>query len=580
MIQKLTILLISLSFGLVGMSQYKKEYIKFDSIEFTMPLDIPLILAGNFGELRANHFHTGLDFKTQRVTGKKIRAIEQGYVSRIKISHWGYGKVIYIDHPNGLTSVYAHCSRFPEKIDSIIRKAQFDQKNDQIEIFPKKGEISLIQGEHIAYSGNTGSSSAPHLHFEIRETKTEHALNPLLFKAFKDKIKDHKKPNLMGFKVYALSKEGYRIPNKSKYFTIKNKKGKIVVNNNKPIIIPANYSSSTGGIGIAIHSDDLLDAAGNHCGIYKTQLYVNGKLRHEQEISHVDFATNRYINTHMDYERYKAKRVSLHKQFCSDINLLPIYPTNNGLIKMKPGDSVTVKMLINDVHGNKTVQSVRFSMAEGNVSKDFYTKKYHDPKMVLFQETKTCSVQLGKNTIYEPLKLQLKQISDTNNKHSDIFTFGSAETPVHQYFVMSITPKSTADTNHLVLLRKNEKNHWISAGGTYDKGVFRAKLRHFGSFKLSTDSTPPTITEVNFKNNSTLSSKVTSLKFKLSDNLSGLDSYHLYIDGKWQLLTRYRRKRIYAFEGVKNLSKGVHDIKLIATDAIGNVQTKTWKITK
>lgn len=578
--RKIFTLLFSLSFAFALFSQHKKNHINFDSLDLAMPLDIPLVLAGNFGELRKNHFHTGLDFKTQRVEGKKIFAIEKGYVSRIKVSHWGYGKVIYINHPNGLTSVYAHCSKFPEKIDSIIRREQTIQQNDQIEYFPKKNEIEVSRKELIAYSGNSGSSSAPHLHFEIRETKTEHALNPLLFKCFQKQITDHKKPNFMGFKVYSVSKEGYRIPNKSKYFTIKTSKGKPLINNGKPVVVPANFCSKSGGIGIAFHTDDLLDAAGNHCGIFHTSLFVNDTLRHTQEISHVDFSTNRYINTHMDYERYNAKRVSLHKQFCTNENALPIYPINNGIIHAKPGQTYQIKGNVKDVHGNWVQHEFPLIIGEGKISNDFYTTSFYFPGDVYYDNLGEVSVQLGKNTIYEPEKLKLSIIKDSLNTNSNEYYFGNAATPVHQYFDLKIQPKPTADTNHLVLLLKNEKNHWVNAGGNYKNGLYHARLRSFGGFKLATDSIPPYVQALNFKDKGIISDKTTSLKFKLGDNLSGLNRYLLYINGKWHLLTRYRKKGYYALDDISTLKIGKNKIELKVSDAVGNSKTYQFEITK
>ena len=151
------------------------------STNYHSPLGIPSILASNFGELRPNHFHMGIDFKTNGKIGYNLYSIEKGFVSRIKVSPYGYGKVIYIDHPNGVTSVYAHCSEFKDQIDSIVRVTQIREENYAVEIFPKKNEIRVARGQVIGISGNTGGSTAPHLHFEIRDTKTEHALNPLVY---------------------------------------------------------------------------------------------------------------------------------------------------------------------------------------------------------------------------------------------------------------------------------------------------------------------------------------------------------------------------------------------------------------
>ena len=178
-------------------------YAQQKQTNFRSPIGIPIILSGNFGELRTNHFHTGLDIKTNGTINYRIYAVEKGFVSRIKISHWGYGKAIYVDHPNGLTSVYAHLDHFPKKIEQFIRKEQYAKKSEEVDFTIKKSMIQVEKGEVIAYSGNTGGSSGPHLHFEIRETKTELPLNPQLYGI---DVKDHTPPILRNIKIYSLRK--------------------------------------------------------------------------------------------------------------------------------------------------------------------------------------------------------------------------------------------------------------------------------------------------------------------------------------------------------------------------------------
>ena len=157
----------------VSMAQnsYPQDY-------FQSPLEIPLILSGTFAELRSNHFHSGLDIKTQQQSGLKVMAAASGFVSRIKVSHFGYGKALYITHPNGYTTVYAHLQNFNPEIDAYIKHRQYKNESYEIELFPKAGELLVNNGDIVAYSGNTGGSGGPHLHFEIRN-KQEHPMNPM-----------------------------------------------------------------------------------------------------------------------------------------------------------------------------------------------------------------------------------------------------------------------------------------------------------------------------------------------------------------------------------------------------------------
>ena len=271
---------------------------KLNNTNYHPPLEIPLILSANFGEIRPNHFHMGLDFKTNGVEGQKLLSIEDGYVSRIKISPYGYGKVIYINHPNGITSVYAHCSGFVPKIDSLIKKIQIKQENFEIEIFLTEKDIPLKRGEHFAFSGNTGSSTAPHLHFELRDTKTETALNPLKF-GFN--IVDNIPPIISGMKIYSLTNNGYRIKGKTKSIPVKKGAYGYYIGGNLATLT-SDYCTENGGIGFAFESTDHYNQAANPLGIYGSYLVVNNDTVFMQKIDSVSFNYTKYINSHIDYE--------------------------------------------------------------------------------------------------------------------------------------------------------------------------------------------------------------------------------------------------------------------------------------
>jgi len=237
------------------------------TLSYRSPLGIPLELAANFGEIRPDHFHMGVDFKTNGKEGLTLYAIERGFVSRVKISPDGYGKSIYIDHPDGRTSVYAHCSVLKGRIDSLVKAIQAEQQNFEVDIYFRPTDIPILKGQVIALSGNTGHSFAPHLHFEIRDTKTEDALNPLLF-GFD--VPDHKKPEIHGMRIYALSDEGYLIPGKSLKVGLQFN-GKNYVSNPETIEIPSNFFEY-GPIGLAFETSAHLDRGMNTCGIYEARL--------------------------------------------------------------------------------------------------------------------------------------------------------------------------------------------------------------------------------------------------------------------------------------------------------------------
>ena len=193
---KFSFFLLLLSTSLFAQTDYPKDY-------FRSPLDIPLKLSGNFGELRPNHFHAGFDMKTLQREGLNVYAVADGYVSRIKISTFGNGKTIYIDHPNGFTSVYGHLQKATDSIESFMKKTHYKEQSFEIEMYFKPNQMPVKKGQIIALSGNSGASEGPHLHFEFRDTKTEKIINPMFF-GFDALLKDSKKPIVSNLYVYPL----------------------------------------------------------------------------------------------------------------------------------------------------------------------------------------------------------------------------------------------------------------------------------------------------------------------------------------------------------------------------------------
>ena len=308
------------------------------------PLHIPLILSGNFAELRSNHFHTGLDIKTKGSEGYRIYAVDSGFVSRINISHWGYGKAIYVTHPNGYTSVYAHLSRFPDKIEKYLRKKQFENETETITVYPDSSDLLVSKEEIIAYSGNSGSSGGPHLHFEIRETETENAVNPLLF-GFD--VKDDIRPTVSNIKIYPLENGFINGKDIAKVYPTVGTSGEYRLKDN-PII------EVDGEIGLGVHTIDKLNGAGNKCGIYTIELFVDGSRVFRQTMEKIDFFTNRYINAHKDYNEYHLKKRSFHKSFVSENNKLELYDglINKGKLSFEDDTIHQLKYVIKDTYGN------------------------------------------------------------------------------------------------------------------------------------------------------------------------------------------------------------------------------------
>lgn len=531
------------------------------------PLGIPLILSSNFGELRPNHFHMGVDFKTNNRIGYNLYSIEEGFVSRIKVSPYGYGKVVYIDHPNGITSVYAHCSEFKGKVDSIVRVTQEREQNYAVEIFPCKGEISLKKGDVFALSGNTGSSTAPHVHFEIRDTKTEAALNPLVF-GFD--IADTKAPEIRGVKVYSLTKDGYRYPNKSTIRTASKGKSGYYISGNK-ITIPANYCTKSGGIGIAVDVIDRLNGAPNQCGLYGSILIVNGDTLFGQRTNRVPFESTRYVNCHKDYEEYSKNRKKYHKCFKTTQNSLPIYEFDggkNGVIKCQPGNILKINYVGYDPKGNRSTLNFDIVVSAGEINPEDgigVDLSYLQPGHSLQLENEQRQVQFGTETVYEPLKLN-EAVLDTK--------IGKASEPVHKAYKIKVKSSEEPDGKHYIeiITAKGRRKTMVA---DYADGWYSVDSKYFGQYTLKKDLTAPTISTKNFKSTTTYTSSK-KLTWRIGDVHTGIADYDLFIDGKWYLI-EYESKGSYVIFNRPNDVTGKKEVKLVVKDNVGN--EKEWKKT-
>ena len=272
------------------------QYVTVDS-KYHSPLGIPLQLSAIFGDIRPNHFHMGLDFKTNQKEGIPVHSISDGFISRIKISPVGYGKVLYIDHPNGITSVYAHCAAFSKEITSFLEPFQVEAFSNNIDIKLKKDEFPVMKGQLIALSGNSGSSTGPHLHFEIRDTKTEHGLNPLLY-GFS--IADNSAPAIQAIKLYAVDEKGYQIPGRSLIFNVRKAAGGYSIPENK-ITIPKDFVPNYGQLAFAVSGSDQIGSAGTF-GLFENICLVNKDTLFHSIYNRISFDDSRYVNSHQDLE--------------------------------------------------------------------------------------------------------------------------------------------------------------------------------------------------------------------------------------------------------------------------------------
>lgn len=536
-------------------AEYPQDY-------FRDPLDIPLVLSGNFAELRSNHFHSGLDIKTQNREGLNVYSAAQGYISRIKVSFFGYGKALYITHPNGYTTVYGHLKKFSPRIEAYIKKGQYLKESYEFEVFPNPDEFPIAKDEVIAFSGNTGGSSAPHLHFEVRDNQ-ERPINPMLFGI---DIKDTKAPFVN--KIYAYPKDD------NSYVNHSNTKVELRLIPDKKGGYTSEHVEAFGSIGFGISSNDKQDLAPNNNGLYNIQTFINGSKNLEVDFKRFSFDESNRINRFIDYELYKTKKTSIQKLFVEKGNDLSLLKDaeNDGYIHVEDNRSSIYKIKIQDYKGNETWVTIPIVGKKRENIQNIEEKK---PDYLVYANQATnlqkdkVSVYIPANTLYDDEYLEFDVKSDTLKLHKDIIPL---QKNYSIYYDISNYKIEDKDKLFIAQLRGYyQKPNYINTTRKGDSLIGRPNT--LGTYTLETDNSKPKITPVNFSNGKWIS-KETQLNVKISDDLSGISGYRATINGKWILMEYEYKTDVLTYDfNDKIISETENNFKLIVTDNVGNSST-------
>jgi len=553
---KKILLLFLLSSSIYAQSKYPQDY-------FRNPLDITLVLSGTFGELRSSHFHSGLDIKTQQKQGLKVYAATEGYVSRIKISHYGYGKAIYITHPNGYTTVYGHLQKFSERIEKYIKECQYDKESFEVEVFPSSQELIIEPNEVIAYSGNTGGSGGPHLHFEIRDNQ-ERPINPMLFGI---DIKDSKAPFVSAIYAYpkdenaVINGENERIPLR----LIPQKNGDYEVEK----------ISAYGNIGFGVTTYDKQDLAPNNNGVSNIQTFFNGNKSLEIDFKRFSFNESKHIKRLIDYKHFKSKRSRIQKLFIQKNNPLSLYKDayDYGYIMVEDSTSSVYKIRISDYKQNETWITIpvkgKYETKEREVIDNLLTKSlvYSDKATTL--ESENIKVNFYKNTLYDDNFIDFKVNCDTLYLHED-------KIPLQKNFYINydLSNYKSEHLDKIFIARLYGYYKKPSYVNTKRKGnILSAGSKIFGTYTLAMDTIAPTIKPINFQNKKWLS-KYRYLKLKIEDQLSGISKYRATVNGKWILMEYDYKTKTITHDFNDNIVKDTkNELKIIVTDNVGNSST-------
>ena len=477
-------------------------------------------LTGNYGEVRPNHFHAGIDFKTHPSGHLPIYAVADGYVSRIKISSFGYGKVLYITHANGLVSVYGHEYGFADKIKKYAYTAQELAQSFEIELYPKPNELPVKQGDVIGYTGNTGSSQGPHLHFEVRDEKTEAPLNPLRYL----KIEDVVAPKIQRLALYSEDKLEKLLPSIKKTDTLK-----------------TSYP-----VGFGIECFDYEQTKGNKNNIYKAEIYVDGKLYYRHVLDSIHFDVARYVNTYADYGAKKQKGITIQKLFKTKNNDLPIYKTihDRGFISFNDDAPHAVNIVVYDFYNQKDEVSFYMRKTGGSLSSTLTfsidKRRFQDCLQPYKINTVDYSIELPAKSLYEDA-----QLVTTYQNNTLSFTAKGYNIPFQNNCTITLKVPVNLLKYADKLCIADVTNGKSYVGGTFENGFVKANTKTFGKYKVDVDTVAPQRKLITQRKSGVY--KIGDVvSFKVNDAFSGIGLFKLFINGKWHLAEyEYKTNTIY-----------------------------------
>lgn len=512
-------------------------------------------LSAGFGDIRPNHFHMGLDFRTDGKEGIPLYAIADGYISRIRISPSGYGRVIYIDHPNGLTSVYAHCSQFSERINSFVIPTQIQFEQNELDWKFSPNELPVNKGEQIALSGNSGNSTGPHLHFELRDTKTEHALNPLLHGFH---VSDVAPPSLHGIRLLAIDENGFVVPAKSLIVPL--------TKNVHRVKLPQDFIQGTDKLGITISATDPMKSGGHGFGLFSAEIVSSNHEQFGFEMADISFDDSRYVNNHMDYDEYKSKGIKYQKLFRNKHNPLTIYQLESrGGISLHGFDSISCSIILEDVNGNVSQHEllIEYPFEMKQMKHPFFDPLlYFLPEALYTFHSENMKVLVDPNTFYEPIKKTM---------NLSFGQFGNSKTVIQKPICVEMRAKNTPAIEKQYLAINGD-----ALECTRENGWLASESKQLGTFSIKVDTVAPTIVFMPTSSNVVIPNQ---FSWKMTDGQSGIAKYELLINAEWNTVYFDQKNNLVTWKNDRRAtiigppSENVLSMEFRVTDRCGNVQT-------
>lgn len=522
------------------------------ALTYVSPVHYPIELAGNFGEPRPNHFHAGIDVKTDRTTGKPLYAIADGFVSRVTVGKYGFGKAIYVRHPDGNTSVYVHLDAFSPQIEAAVKRYQYAHKVYACDVSLPATVMPVHKGQFIAFSGNTGSSQGPHLHLELHRTKTGDLLDPLPY--LKSYLKDTTSPAVYSFKTYPVQGEGkFQHTEQSRIFTFD--KG---------------HFSAWGKVGFGVRASDHMDGVYNSFGVRNIKLYADNHLLFSADVNGIPQSMHRMINSWGDYEHFMRSRTWFLKSFVELGNRLPILWTgkDKGIVNFNQQRDYHFRYVISDIFGNQTVKE--FTVR--GVPEKFEAKRIHTPTNALLAtrdnlwqaEGIRFNVPKRLLAVNQFIRPEFFTVSDGLSK---AVRFTSGNVPLLDWGSLAFQIPHSATNPHklFVAMTSNGMQPRYCESTVKGKWVY-GRIRELGmTYYLAKDEEPPLVKPINRSYDHVL--------FSVSDKGSGVAGWQATIDGHFVLFEQRKNPTVLVCDlrntPLRQLGKP-RELHFLAWDNCGN----------
>lgn len=529
---------------------------------FRNPLNIPMQLAANFGAVRTNHFHMGLDLRTNSQENLSVLAAADGYVSRIKVERYGFGNAVYITHPNGFTTVYAHLNKYFDKLDEYVKEKQYKDEKWEQDITFQPGQFPVTKGQLIALSGNTGGSAGPHLHFEIRDTKTEECLNPLLF-GFN--IPDSVAPIISGlywydrrFSTYEPGANGITVKKVGSTYTTD------VVRVNSPMI------------SFGIKAVDKANQ-GFNLGIYKAEILMDGKQIYGFSIDKVSYDDTRYLNGCIDYTKFIRDKVGIQHLSSLPGMKLQNYNTSNlsGIINLQDEDVHNIEIILKDVKGNtsRLTTKVQLSNTGSGITSSGKTILPNEGKTIT---TENAEINFSKNALYDTVNFNMyEKNSSDGNAVSNTIVLQNPYLPVQDYYTVKIKAnrKLSKEEKDRVVVLFNYGSDKDAVKVKWNGDQAEAQFNRLGTAELILDNSLPSVSSV-WKEGAVVSGG--SLRLKGSTKVGDIVSFRAELDGKWLRFARVKNDFVSIFDEKCPKGSGSHTLKVTTINSAGNTNTQNF----